>query len=72
MREYVKQLLSGSEKWRAMKMVILGNGRIGKTTLLDAFEHLLLPGHELQVCNFSLKLANGRPKTRYHDELWWR
>ncbi len=43
MKNYVEQLMKGSEQWKAMKMVVLGNGRIGKTTLLHSFDQILLP-----------------------------
>ncbi len=49
MRNYIKQLISGSEQWRAMKLVVLGNGRIGKTTLLRAFDRILFPSSIHQV-----------------------
>ncbi len=48
MRNFVEQLIAGSEQWKAMKLVVLGNGRIGKTTLLRAFDQLL-PGSSQKV-----------------------
>lgn len=35
------QLQDSSEEWRAIKLVVLGNGRIGKTTLLKALKQSL-------------------------------
>ncbi len=52
MREYVEQLISEGEQWKSLKMVVLGNGQIGKTTLLHAFNQLLIPGYQLRVCYF--------------------
>ncbi len=39
--KFVEQLLAGSEERREMKLVVLGNGRIGKTTLLCTIKKLL-------------------------------
>ncbi len=41
MKEYLKQLMAEGEQWKAIKMVVLGNGRIGKTTLLHSIRQLL-------------------------------
>ncbi len=49
MQNYIEQLIAGSEQWRAMKLVVLGNGGIGKTTLLRAFDRLLFPDSAHQV-----------------------
>ncbi len=48
MLNFVEQLISGSEQWNAMKLVVLGNGGIGKTTLLRTFDQLL-PGSSQKV-----------------------
>lgn len=37
---FVKSLMEKSEEWKAMKIVVLGHGEIGKTTLLDAFKKI--------------------------------
>ncbi len=49
MRNYVQQLINESEPWKSIKMVVLGNGRIGKTTLLRAFDKLLSSSSSTQV-----------------------
>ncbi len=49
MRSYVQQLIKESEPWKSIKMVVLGNGLIGKTTLLRAFDKLLLSSSSTQV-----------------------
>ncbi len=49
MKHYVKELIAGGEQRKAMKLVVLGNGRIGKTTLLRAFDKLLFPDSVQQV-----------------------
>lgn len=38
---YFQDLADGGEAWRAMKVLILGNGRIGKTTLVKAITDFL-------------------------------
>src|SRR5271163_3222238 len=40
-RAFVRELMESSEELRAMKLVVLGHGRIGKTTLLQAMKHIL-------------------------------
>ncbi len=41
MRKNIIHLISDSVPWRVIKMVILGNGRIGKTTLLRSIDNIL-------------------------------
>lgn len=44
MAAFVKELMANNnEEFRAMKLVVLGNGRVGKTTLLCALKKLLDP-----------------------------
>lgn len=31
---FLKEMIENSEQWKTMKLVVLGNGRIGKSTLL--------------------------------------
>jgi len=38
---FLIELMKNSEEWRAMKLVVLGNGRIGKTTLLQSLKKLI-------------------------------
>ena len=40
---FVKELKLSSEPWKTIKLVVLGHGRIGKTTLLSALENILNP-----------------------------
>eukprot|EP00026_Physarum_polycephalum_P000711 Phypoly_transcript_00712.p1 GENE.Phypoly_transcript_00712~~Phypoly_transcript_00712.p1 ORF type:complete len:920 (-),score=65.02 Phypoly_transcript_00712:1306-4065(-) len=40
---FVQQLLTSSSEWRAMKLVVLGHGQIGKSTLLSKVRSIL--GH---------------------------
>lgn len=42
-RQFVSALMSNSEEFRAMKLVVLGNGKIGKTTLLRALKEVINP-----------------------------
>lgn len=35
--------MQGSEEWRVMKVVVLGNGQIGKTTFVRFIKHILDP-----------------------------
>ncbi len=53
-RKYIQQLISEGEEWKAIKMVVLGNGRIGKTTLLRAFDDILRPDQSTKVHYFFL------------------
>lgn len=39
----LEELKKSSEPWKKMKLVVLGHGRIGKTTLLKAVHNLLDP-----------------------------
>ncbi len=48
-RSHITQLLQEGEEWKSIKLIVLGNGRIGKTTLLSTFDELLLPP---EVCFF--------------------
>jgi hypothetical protein len=41
MRKFLQELQRDYEEWRAMKLIVLGNGRIGKTTLLHTIRHFL-------------------------------
>lgn len=45
----LKQLQSSSEPWHKMKLIVLGHGRIGKTTLVDTLRNLLDPSHSRRV-----------------------
>ena len=38
---FLMELQHSSENWHAMKLVVLGNGQIGKTTMLHAMKKLL-------------------------------
>lgn len=52
-RNQIKALLEevkkSSEPWNKMKLVVLGHGRIGKTTLLKAVHNLLDPSLQHKV-----------------------
>ncbi len=39
--KFMKELMKNSSEWKTMKIVILGHGRIGKTTLLRALKSQL-------------------------------
>jgi hypothetical protein len=43
----LEQLANDSQEWKAMKLVILGNGQVGKTTMLHAIKGIL---NNSQVC----------------------
>ena len=38
---FLEDLMTKSEPWRAMKLVVLGNGQIGKTTMLHSLKQLV-------------------------------
>lgn len=55
-KQLAKDLLTASEQWRAMKMIVLGNGQIGKTTFVRYLHQFLDPSvvcismHESNFC----------------------
>ncbi len=55
-RAYIQQLMSEAEEWKAIKMIVLGHGRIGKTTLLHSIHQIIDPSiiqvyfHLLYLC----------------------
>lgn len=51
MKKYVEVLVRDSESWKSIKLIVLGNGRIGKTTLLKAFNQILHPNEEVFSTN---------------------
>eukprot|EP00026_Physarum_polycephalum_P001439 Phypoly_transcript_01440.p1 GENE.Phypoly_transcript_01440~~Phypoly_transcript_01440.p1 ORF type:complete len:1130 (-),score=207.03 Phypoly_transcript_01440:9-3374(-) len=72
-RAFVTELMKSSEELRAMKLVVLGNGRIGKTTLLHAMQKILDPNFQQKPEDIestvgidcgSFNLANG------HISVW--
>jgi hypothetical protein len=46
---FIEQLQRKSEVWRSMKLVILGHGRIGKTTLLQSLRQVLAQNYDQKV-----------------------
>ncbi len=38
--EFFKNYIEGSTTWREMRIMILGHGRIGKTSLINVIQHL--------------------------------
>jgi polynucleotide 5'-kinase involved in rRNA processing len=40
-RGFIEDLVKNSEEWRAMKLVVLGNGQIGKTTMLKVLKEIV-------------------------------
>lgn len=47
---FLIELMKNSRPWRTMKLIILGHGHIGKTTLLAAFKNLMDPSFHYEVC----------------------
>ncbi len=43
MRQFIQQLMTDAEEWKAIKMVVLGHGQIGKTTLLHTINQIVTP-----------------------------
>jgi len=41
MRQSLEAMKESSEEWRAMKLVVLGHGRVGKTTLLHKLKSFI-------------------------------
>lgn len=46
---FIQQLMSKSSEWRAMKLVVLGHGRIGKTTLLSVLHSVVDPHRKVRL-----------------------
>lgn len=46
---FIRQLLANSSEWRVLKLVTLGHGRIGKTTLLNKLRLILNPNDRVEV-----------------------
>lgn len=42
-KDRLKELMEANEEWRLMKVIVLGNGRIGKTTFIHFLHKLLAP-----------------------------
>ena len=55
-RHFLRDLMKSSESWRAMKLVVLGNGQIGKTTMLHTLKQLIQTLHD-PVCCFEFLLC---------------
>ncbi len=60
MRQFLQQLMAEAEEWKAIKMVVLGHGRIGKTTLLHAINQIMDPS-SVQVYYFMYITQNWNP-----------
>lgn len=57
-KQLATDLLEESEEWKAMKMIVLGNGQIGKTTFVR-FLHRFLEPTMVCVCCLFLSFVNG-------------
>lgn len=68
--QYVSDLLKSNEEWRAMKMIVLGNGQIGKTTFVRFLHRHLDPTlvslSVLPIYTISNKLILGKPRLCLH------
>jgi hypothetical protein len=53
---FVKELMSKSSPWRALKLITLGHGCIGKTTLLNKLQCMLDPNKKIEVCHKALTI----------------
>jgi hypothetical protein len=53
-QKYLRELMKSSEEWHAMKLVVLGHGRIGKTTMLTKLHSILTPNENITVFSLSL------------------
>lgn len=47
---YFKDFLQGAVEWRVLKILLFGNGCIGKTTLLTALEHIEQVSRSPECC----------------------
>ncbi len=64
MKKYVEVLMRDSKPWKSMKLIVLGNGRIGKTTLLKSFNQILHPNEKV----ISTALLFSFPHTNQQDD----
>lgn len=53
-----KMMNDSKEEWRAMKVIVLGHGRIGKTSLITRL-HEIFNQHENKVLNLD-KIINNK------------
>ncbi len=65
MRQFIQQLMAEAEEWKAIKMVVLGHGRVGKTTLLHAINQIMTPS-SIQVHIYSCIRQNVTRHPRCH------
>lgn len=42
-REKIREMIESNEEWRLMKVIVLGNGRIGKTTFIHFLQEMIAP-----------------------------
>lgn len=45
--QFLQELMKSSEIWKSMKLIFIGHGQIGKTTLVTAFKKLLDPSFKV-------------------------
>lgn len=56
MKTFLLELQQESQNLRKLKLVVLGHGRIGKTTLLTAIHNILDPLNPRVVCERSINI----------------
>ncbi len=62
---YINDMLNSKSAWKKMKVMVLGDGRIGKTTLINAMKNSHLPKvfivnvHSLVIPIFFFKMLRG-------------
>ena len=49
LRTFLNELKTQGEKWNALKLVVLGHGEVGKTTLIQAIKRVLDPSRLSRV-----------------------
>jgi hypothetical protein len=55
-RDYLRECMEGTEEWRAMRIIVLGHGRIGKTTLICSIQDILVSSlfYHSCICLFGI------------------
>ena len=48
-RDWVRTAMEASEKWQKMRVIVIGHGRIGKTSLIHTLQDSLVCKNEYQV-----------------------
>jgi hypothetical protein len=68
-KQFLADLVASPTEWRAMKILVLGNGQIGKTTLVKHISRLVDATE--RVCIAFLSLPSPPPTLPHHMSLFF-